>query len=228
MITVIHGEDTQLSRNFYFNLKQKIASAVTLDGVTVSPLDLQQALSGQDLFGDSKTIFIEDLFSKRKGTKDIEPFIDTLNNSSENIILWESKELTARSLSPLKNASVRLFKIPSTIFAFLDNFRPSNGRQLVELFHKTLQDKDPEFVLFMTTRLIRTLLALQDNSESTISEIARLAPWQRGKLDKQSRAFSQEELLSLHSKLFQLELDMKTGASALPLADSIDLLLLSL
>src|SRR5258708_2845962 len=146
MITLIHGEDIAASRNFYYELKQKTTDAITLDGITTSPVDVQQALSGQDLFGDTKAIFIEDLLSKRKNLKDIEPLIATLNNSSADIVLWESKELTPKQSGVLKGASIKLFKIPSTIFAFLDGIKPKNGKQLIELFHKTLEDKEPEFV----------------------------------------------------------------------------------
>jgi len=227
MITMIHGEDIAASRDYYWNLKQKMPDSVTLNGATISLTDLQQAVAGQDLFGTKKTVVIEDLFSKKKSPKDLEQFTDILNNSDADIILWESKELTPKQVGLLKEKIIKLFKIPATIFALLDSIKPGGGKILIEQFHKTLEEKDPEFVLFMLTRLIRTLLAMQDNSSPTISEVSRLAPWQRGKLDKQAKLFRVDQLLSLHEQLFNLERNMKTGGLTLSLADSMDFLLLS-
>lgn len=227
MIILIHGEDTTLSRNYYFDLKQKSPDSLLFDGATITLTDLQQALSGDDLFGTKKDIFIDNLFSKRKSPKEVEAFAAVLSDSSSNITVWESKELTPKQAGLLKNATVKLFKIPATIFAFLDALKPHNGKQLMQLFHTTLQDKDAEFVLVMLQRQVRILLAIYEVSENVISEVARIAPWQKGKLEKQAKLFTTEELLALHEKLFYLELNMKTGGLTMPLADSIDMLLLS-
>jgi len=233
MITLVHGEDTTASRNFYFDVKKKSVDALTLDGATITLTDLQQALSGSDLFGETKQIFIENLLTKKKGSKELDSLTSLISQTSQTITLWESKELTPKQVGLFGKATVRLFKIPSTIFAFLDGIRPNNGKQLIELFHKTLEDKDPEFVLFMLQRQTRTLLALSSISDkptdqSTISEVSRLAPWQKGKVEKQAQLFTSQQLLDVHDKLFQLELDMKTGGLTLPLAESMDLLLLSI
>lgn len=228
MITLIHGEDIAASRNYYWSLKQKLSDAVSLQGATISLTDLQQAIGGEDLFGTKKSVFIEDLLSKRKSSKEIEQLVDVINTSDADVVVWESKELTLKQVGLFKNATVKIFKIPATIFALLDSVKPGNGKVLIQEFHKTLQEKDPEFVLFMLTRLIRTLLAMQDASSPSISEISRLAPWQRGKLDKQAKLFTQEQLLQFHNQLFQLELNMKTGGLSSSLADAIDFLLIAI
>lgn len=234
MITLIHGEDTTASRNYYFDIKQKSQGSLTLDGATITLTDLQQAVSGSDLFGNSKDIFVENLLSKRKSSKDIQELVSIINASSSPIFLWESKELTPKQVSSFTKATVKLFKIPSTIFALLDALKPGNGQQLITLFHQTLMDKDPEFVVVMLQRQVRILLALSSviaseaRQSQSISEISRLAPWQKGKLDKQAKQFTEEELLNLHEKLFQLELEMKTGGLSQPLENEIDLLFFSI
>lgn len=228
MITLIHGEDTAASRNFYYEIKKQAKDSITLDGISVTLTDLQQALSGDDLFGTKKDIFIENLVSKRKSPKDTEMFTHVLSESDANIVIWESKELTKKQSESFGKATIRLFKIPATIFALLDSLKPKNGKQLLEIYHKTLQDKDAEFILVMLQRQIRILLALLETSEHTISEIARMAPWQKGKLDKQAKSFTPEQLIDLHEQLFQLELQMKTGQLSQPLENEMDLLLLKL
>lgn len=253
MITLIHGDDSALSRNYYFELKSKSKDGIVLEGAKITFTDLTQALEGQDLFGNTKEIFIEELLSKRKNSKEVDALISLLTQTPQTVFLWESKELTAKQLSLFKGAAIKLFKIPATIFAFLDAFRPHNAKQLIELFHKTLEDKDPEFVFFMLQRQVRILLTLnkkdpsviaskakQSSSEiatsqtprndgkTVISEVARLAPWQKGKLEKQAGMFAEEKLKDIHSQIFDIELDLKTGNLTLPLQQTLDLLLLKI
>lgn len=249
MITLIHGDDVAVNRNYYFELKNKSKESIILDGTKVTVTDLTQALEGQDLFGESKEIFIEELLSKRKASKELDALVSVLlTSNSSPITIWESKELTAKQVSLFKGAAVKAFKIPATIFALLDALKPKNSKQLVELFHKTLEDKDAEFVCFMLQRQVRILLALsnvshakagiQENKELdpgsksgmtySISEVSRIAPWQKGKLEKQTSLFSQEKLLELHDKLFEIEYGLKTGNLSMPITPTIDLLLLSI
>ena len=252
MITLIHCDDIAASRNYYFELKSKFTDATVLDGTKITVTDLTQALEGQDLFGDAKQILIEELFSKKKSPKELESLSSLLlTHNSSPITLWESKELTSKQTSPLKGATIKVFKIPATIFAFMDAFKPKNGKELIHLFHKTLKDKDEEFVFFMLQRQVRMLLALnsshpgettisigsspkdsiaslQNDNKATISEVFRIAPWQKGKLGKQASLFGQEQLLNLHSSLFDIEYGLKTGNLPQPLIPTIDLLLVNL
>src|SRR5579872_371117 len=118
MITIIHGEDIAASRNYYYELKHNSTEQIALDGGSVVPSDLQQALSGDDLFGTKKDIFIEQIFSKRKPSKELDALVSLLTtHNSAPITLWESKELTKKQIDSFGNATVRLFKIPSTVFA---------------------------------------------------------------------------------------------------------------
>src|SRR5690349_208809 len=102
MITLIHGEDITASRSYYFDCKQKFPDVTLLDGATISPTDLQQALSGSDLFGEAKAVFIENLLSKRKASKELDTLISLVQssiiNDKSSIILWESKEITKKQL----------------------------------------------------------------------------------------------------------------------------------
>ncbi len=228
-LTLIHGDDIAVSRNYYFELKSKSKESITLDGSKVSLTDLAQSLEGQDLFGDSKEIFIEELLSKKKASKELDAFVSLLlTHDSSPITLWESKELTPKQVANLKKATIKIFKIPATIFALLDAIKPKNDKQLVELFHKTLVDKDTEFVFFMLQRQVRILLAFHSPNNATISEITRTAPWQKGKLEKQAHLFTTAQLVNLHAKLFAIEYGLKTGNLSLPLTATIDLLLLNL
>ena len=229
MIQIIHGDDILSSRKFFLDKRQQATNVHTLDGVTVTLTDLMQAFSGSSLFGSNENFFIEDLLSKRKSSKEVDELIDFLQTQQDTfIVLWESKLISPKQLKTLEKASVQEFKIPVVVFSFLDNLRPNNTTQLIRLYHEILIHQDAQYVLTMLLRQVRILLALSDPSEQTISEVAKLAPWQKGKLHKQAQLFSLKHLRTLHEKLFALEYGQKTGTLSLPVSEAIDFFLTSI
>jgi len=228
MITLIHGSDTAKSRNYYLELRQSAKDKVILDGEKITETDLLQALSGSGLFGDNQEIFIEELLSKRKSSKELDALLSTISDTSQKVTLWESKDLTPKQTSSFTKASVKQFKLPTIIFTFVDALAPGNGKKLITLFHELLTYEEAIFALSMVQRQVRILLALQSQSTQNISEVSRLAPWQMGKLKKQAGMFTLEQLIALHRQLYELELGQKTGGLSLPLDQAIDFLLLSI
>lgn len=232
MITIIHGDDIALSRKYYLELKQKNKNPIVFEASKITLTDLIQNVEGSSLFGDVKSIFIEDLLTKlkktEKTTKKIIGFISK-NTNETNFVLWESKELTKRDLFVFKNSIAKIFKLPKNLFLFLDNLRPNNSKLLSNLFHQMLDfGIAPEMILFMLQRQFRILLALSEPAEEQIDEINRLAPWQMGKLVNQAKLFNKEKLKQIYKKLFEIELGAKTGTLPLSLAQSIDFLLIDL
>jgi len=232
MITIIHGDDITESRNHFLELKQKQKDAISFDYKNVTLTDLVQNIEGSGLFNDSKTVFIEEFLTKLKKTdKAAKEILDFIVKSSKenNIILWESKEILKKDLYSLKNADIEIFKLPKNIFLFLDNLRPNNSRNMLKLFHNALESGiKEEIILFMLQRQIRLLLSLSDSGEKSIDEVERLAPWQTGKLQSQSRLFTVSDLKKIYRRLYEIELRQKTGALSLSLSQSIDFLLLDI
>jgi DNA polymerase III delta subunit len=233
MISIIHGDDIAASRNYFLELRQKQKDAISFDAGTITITDLVQNIEGSGLFNDSKTIFIEDFLTKTKktdkSTKEILNFI-TKNSQDSNFILWESKEISKRDLFTFKNAIVKVFKLPKNIFIFLDNLRPNNSRNLLNLFHQAIGSGiKEELILFMLQRQFRILLALSEPGENgSIEEISRLAPWQMGKLERQMQSFDKSKLKDIYKKLFEIETGQKTGGLSLSLSQTIDFLLLEM
>lgn len=243
MLTLIHGDDTTTSRNAYVAERQKSPEKKIINGTSVTLTDLMQVFSGNGLFGDQETIFIEELVSKRKSPKDVEELVGFLSDQADaTIFVWESKLLTPKQVSGFKNAVVKEFKIPTIVFAFLDSLRPNNTQQMLKMYHDVLEQEDATYVLVMLMRQVRILLALSNYSLSnvrsfeskssrdarTISEVSRMSPWQLNKLQKQVKVFTQEKLLHMHTQLFELEKGQKTGTLTLSLPQSIDFFLLSI
>lgn len=230
MITIIHGENTGVSRKQFIEMKHHAKEPLMLVGSTMTVTDIAQALEGQGLFDEQKDIFIEELFSKRKQNSDTQAIITYIQNHQRNhtITVWESKDLTAGQLKQFPKAVVRKIDFPKILFSFLDSLLPGNSQQTLTLFHQTLASEEAEFIFFMVVRHIRILLALSDQSEEHIDEIRRLAPWQRGKLAKQMQRFGEKKLLLVYHRLFLIENKLKTGTLSFSLIQAIDFLLADL
>lgn len=230
MLTIIHGTDIIASRKYFLEEKEKTSATELLKGSLINLTDLYQLLEGGGLFENSRTVFIEQFLTEKKKSAERDVIISYLSKQAANhtIYLWEGKELDRTTLSLFKQASVKSYKLSSMLFAFLDGIKPNNGAQLVQLFHKSLETNDAEMIFFMLIRQFRILLALSDKNEETISEVSRLATWQKSKFEKQTALFEKDNLLQLYSKLFQIELAQKTGNLPSSLTASIDFLLLKI
>jgi hypothetical protein len=232
MLTLIHGDDIAASRKYFIDLKQKHPDGINLDANDVTLTDLAQILEGGELFSDSKTLFVEQLITKKKNQSDYKAIISYLTDQgkSSTIFLWEGKDLDISATAAFKGAIVRPFKLPQSLFQFLDDIKPGNGKRLLTLFHQTLETVEAEAVFPMLIRQIRLLLALHGSNEAEIDEIKKMqAPnkiWQKEKLKKQARLFSESQLISLHKKLFELEIAQKTGGLPISISSSIDIFLL--
>jgi DNA polymerase III delta subunit len=233
MITIIHGDDISKSREYFNELRQKYKDFLLFDGNKLTITELVQNVEGSSLFGNTKAIFIEGFLTKLKKTnKESKEILDFIvkHSKSSVFVLWESKEILKRDLSLFKNGILNLFKLPKNIFLFLDNLRPNNSKNLLNLFHQAIDSGiKEELILFMLQRQFRILLALSEPSEKEqIEEVSRFAPWQMGKLERQAKTFSSQNLKKIYKKLYEIEIGQKTGSLSLSIIQSIDFLLLDL
>ena len=75
MITIIHGDDIVSSRNYFISLKKD--NSLTFDAENLILIELAQSLQGEELFGGSKYIFIDNLFT-RKAARNFNGIIEIL------------------------------------------------------------------------------------------------------------------------------------------------------
>lgn len=238
MITIIHGDDIVSSRNFFISQKQKIKNPLEFAGENITLTALVQIFEGGELFSDQKTLFLEDFLTKRKASKDKDEILSYLEKyQNQEIFFWEGKEISAKSFLVFKNPEVRHFKLPQSLFLFLDSLRPGKGPLLIPLSHKTLKNMEVELVFYMLVRQFRLLLALSPRhpdppaggeGSQVIDEAKRLAPWQKGKLQRQASFFTAKELKNHFSRLYEIDLAQKTGALSFTLTQAIDIFLLDL
>jgi hypothetical protein len=173
-------------------------------------------------------IAIEDLFRKLKQTRELKAIAQYINQqkSSCDFLLWEGSTLEKNQLSLFPDAEVVIFRLPQSLFAFLESIAPQNSLKSIKLFHQTLAVTDPEIILAMLIRQLRLLIALKESSP--IEEITKLALWQKERLTRQAELFSKDDLKLLYHYLFTVDQQRKTGTVKLPLISSIDFFLLKL
>jgi hypothetical protein len=213
MITIIHGNDISASREYFFNQRKNLEGSILLHDDDVNITHLSQIFEGGGLFESSKSIFIEQFLSKRAKSSEKDAILKYLQSQAKthHIFLLEMKELQLSTLKQFKDSQIKAFKLPSSLFAFLDSLRPGNNHQSIFLFQQTLPATEIELVFFMLVRQFRLLLCLVENSSDNISEVNRLSPWQRSKLEKQAKLFGKDKLLDIYARLFEIEKAQKTG-----------------
>ena len=122
MLTIIHGDDTQKSRDHLNQIRAHTTNREirSLEGRSLEEHALIQALQSQSMFGGDLSIFIDRLFgSLGKKTKQIAQYATILTQASTqvDIIVWEDRELSAGTLKLLApKAAVHLFKMPVVLF----------------------------------------------------------------------------------------------------------------
>jgi len=231
MITIIHGDSTDESREYFLKIRATFQNILSMGGQNITKEDLINFFSGGNLFFEEKNLAIENLFSENKAGKNLDELIAILNEHEKksNIILWEGKEVSQKNLNLLPKASIQIFKIPKLIFNFLDNVKPGNGKNLIVIFHKLLENTPVEIIMYMMARQLRLLIAVSSSDKSdTIDELSKIAPWQRGRFERQAVFFDRDKLINLYHKLYDIDLSSKTGTLNMPMADAIDFLLLDI
>lgn len=222
MITITHGEDTVSSRQTLLNLK-KDKNTRELDVKILTLGLLQQEFEGTSLFSEEKIIIIEHLL--KNNPKDLIDYIKNVKTSYE-LILWEEGVIPKKTLESFPQAKIIYHPIKKTIFQFLDAIKPGSGKFLIKLFHETLKTSEAELVFHMLVRHFRLMMAILGNGK--IDEVKRLQGWQEAKLKRQAGSFGIDRLKVLYAKLFQIDLEQKTGKSPLSLTAALDLFLLEI
>jgi len=229
MVTIIHGDDLANSRKYFIDLKDKTNNPTSLRGDKVTLSELTQLIEGNSLFSEEKNIFIENFLSQKKTNKEFKEILDYFkkNENKSELYFWEDKEITKANLSQFKNANSKIFKFPQSLFLFLDNLKPNNSDNVL-YFHNVIAKTSEELVFYMIIRQFRILFALLIDNFSPIDELKRLAPWQRGKLERQARLFGEEKLKEIINKLYLIDYKQKYGLTTLPLTQNVDFFLMEI
>jgi len=214
MITLLHGDDIVSSRHELNRLIKITVNKETIrfDGNNLDQALLMQSLSSDSLFGRDILIVIENLLSSIAKKSKLSGSLTKLIQNSANdakLILWEDKILTKNAISLIGgNINVRLFKLPVSVFQFLDGLKPNNAKMSLSLFAQSTQTHPAELIFNLLVRRIRQLIMIKDNVNPN-----DFPDWQRYRLTNQVKLFTMEKLLDMYQRLISLEYSFKTGAT---------------
>jgi len=214
MITIFHGDNYVLSRQA---LNQSLTQTPErFDAKHLTEETLTQALESNSMFKNDKIFVIENLLTLPRSQLKEKLIKIVLNNPTSEIHLWEKKTLSPTVKKQFAQAVIKEFKLPASLFNFLDDLSLKN-------FHQALINNPPELIFYLLHRRISQLIQALDDPTSL-----KGAPWQLGKLKSQAKKYSLDQLLDFHQKLLTLDEQAKTSQTVLSLTGCLDLLLLEL
>ena len=227
MLTIIHGDDTNASRAKLNSLLTDIQWVSRLSDKN-SFAEIETALDSTELFLESKTIVIEN--TAKLGKK-----VDTLimllkkieKDDSIRVYIWQDAVLSKKFTDVFKSAQFYVYPLPKYFFQFLDSLAPHQGRSLHSLLFKLYPQFEAEQVLYSLAKRVRQLMIFRSGSSAEFEETRAMSSWQVSKLTKQSRMWTEAQLIQFYEKLFDLEFSQKTGGLTMPLIHHIDILLIS-
>ena len=217
-IFVIHGDNEVRAR---LRLKELLIEAqkkgLSIQKITSNEELFGGKLSSSGLFGEN-IILIENPASFSK--KDLGIVLKS-KKAIGNIIFFHRGYLAKGFLDIVPDeAEIEEFKLPKTIYKFLDSFYPGNSRNALFLLH-SLSKNDPEgLVLHLLARQLRDLYLIKENPKSL-----SYPEWRILKLAHVSEKFTKEKLANLIKELAKIDIAIKTSKE--DLISSLDLLIVT-
>ena len=156
MITVIHGDNQSLSRQF---LNDSAKDFIRLESSELTPESLTQNLESASLFGGCRGVVINHL------PKD--NFLKIIaQNKDKNVYIWEKKSLTSAVCKKLilLGFVLKEFKLPKTVFKFLNSLSLKD-------FRETIKIEPVELVFYLLHR--RIAQQIQKNSDPKWPKLLR-------------------------------------------------------
>lgn len=223
---ILHGDNQVRSREFLTNLVQRArktgSEILHLAGRTVTKSELLTTAVSKPLFGPLQFVIVEDFLSSNPN--DVR-FLNKLTKSRDAYFVFsENKPLSGRVLKQIgPGFEVRVFKLPATVFRFLESFAAGSAKTCVKLLRQATISDTADFLFLMLARHVRLLIWAKSQPETL-----RVTSWQKKRLVACASKFSVQQLFHLHQKL--LTIDRANKHSGLPenLTASLELVITSL
>ena len=220
-ISVIHGENSSASATF---LKSAL-EALKGKGIEISRISSESKLNLIETLTSDNLFFKKSVFVLENPTKIAEKEIKWLVKNADRLrgelYIYHDSVISASIVRKLSEVSdVREFKLPKTIFSFLDTFAPGQARRCLLYLHELLKKEPPEFILALLGRHLRDLYWVKVAPESL-----EYPDWKTSKLKSQAALFKEEKLKKLINLLAKIDVSTKTSSQKL--GSSLDLLIAS-
>jgi DNA polymerase III delta subunit len=216
---LIHGDYHVRSREYLGEIlddfHKKGWEVQRLSGSKMILEELIHATGTNSLFGADQALVIEDLFSRPK-SRALDEILDWLKSyvGSLPLIFWEKKsigKILQRKL-PAKTTA-KEFKTPVLVFRLVELLSPKTHIQAQKTLGDALKSAPAEFLFVMIVRQVRLMLLLKGGQNPAG------APWMISKLKKQASDFATTKVLvKAYQHLYNIDRDIKTGQTVMPLA----------
>jgi len=224
MLTIICGEDSTTSFNYYSSLKKNYLDK-SYEILDVSSSDLENITSwlgqSQSLFSQKKIFFTQNINKRlsRKLNLKINKVVEKLiKDKSVEVVDWE-EEIPSRELKFPKATVVKEFKPAQNIFKLQDSLYQGNLKNFIYALNQLAETVDENIIFYMLVKHIRNLLTVKSGQS-----ISRLQPWQLAKLSKQAKNWEEKKLLGFYQGLHRIDISTKTSSNPFSLKKSLDIL----
>ena len=222
MIYILHGQDLSASYSHLQFLLNKYPNHNKVNFYPENSFEqFQNAILGQNLFNENELFVCQNYISDNKIK------VSQLKKIAADkiIILWEEEKLAASQLKSSGDISILEFKLPSTLFQFLDSISPKSISPLIYI--RKINDKTA-IGWHLVYRILPLILAKQNLSCDSVETITKktLAPWQWQKILSQAKNFQLTTLFQMYNSLLMVDLMKKQGKTEADDASLIELLLI--
>jgi len=182
-------------------------------------LNLKELLVSQNLFEEERLFVIDGLANLSKS--DYQWIKNNADNIEGNLVIVNTSKLSKNQINkfPKNILKIEEFKLPKTIFNFLDSLDPNKKRQIILDIENLINYYPIEFIFSMTAKHICDLY------KAKIGCSFKYPSWRVSNLKKQSNRFSESQLKLLISELAMADIKAKT--SRMSLKESLDLIMLT-
>jgi len=222
MLTIICGEDTISSRNYFISLKKNYSGK----GFEIRDIKFNEIVEITRWLADSPSLFSQKkiFFTERLNKyirKENQKLTDGLQKieKMKDVELVDWEEISRWELKQKKIGLVKEFKPSQTIFKLLDSLYPGNRISFVSMLDKLAKDLDENFIFLMLVKYVRNLILVKDGANPP-----SMQSWQVYKLKSQAKYWKIENLVNFYEALFKIEVGIKTSSNPFSIKESIDIL----
>lgn len=229
MLTIVCGEDSVSSYNYYSSLKKTFQDKnYEIHDINSADLENINKWMGesQSLFKQNKVFFTVNVNKRlsRKLNLKINRVVEKLiKDKTVEVITWE-EELSSRELKfPKVSGTVRYlikeFKPSQNIFKLQDALYPGNLKSFLSILNQLTETVDENFVFIMLIRHLRNLLLVKTGQGNS-----KLQSWQIAKLKYQASKWPLDKLINFYDTFHKIDFSQKTSTNPYSLKKSLDIL----
>ncbi len=222
MLTIICGEDSIASRDYFFEIKKKFRDK-DYQIIEILPNKIEEILKWQHqslyLFKPKIVFFVENLIQSylKKYSKKLK-LLENLHQIKDQIFDWEN-EKSKYELNLPSFLLIKEFRPKATIFSMLDACYPGNLKQFINLLHQLKDLSNENLIFYMLIKHLRNLILIKENQNLNIKN-----QWQLKKLQNQAKLWSKDRLLNFYDSLYKIDYLIKTSSTPFSLIDLLDIM----